>query len=272
MNQKKDNEFDRQLRGKFESFTPEVSTDLWGKIEAQLDAGAQDKVVPMAGRRKGLPAWLKAAAAVLVIMGGVAYWYSRPVEVTYLHGPAIVQEDEQEVRTIVDENEQPPVEVAEPLDVERLKRLFAKKERRNDGATPAPAEEEQAAEERAPEAEEPVLQWAAVGEKQAPVDEPVAALPEDTSIEKMETAVGLEEALAKIPDVQPLVVLDDEEETMLASADGKQAFGLSNILNYVVGTVDQREEKLVTFSNDNEGSLKLDFNFGLAKNKKKKMK
>src|SRR5690606_33105912 len=79
--------------------------------------------------------------------------------------------------------------------------------------------------------------------------------------------------IAGVPAIEPLLVLEDEEETMLASTEAtRQAFGLSNILNYVVGTVDQRDEKLVTFSNDEEGSLKLDFNFGLAKNKKKKPK
>src|SRR5690606_29438940 len=82
-----------------------------------------------------------------------------------------------------------------------------------------------------------------------------------------------ETVAATVPDIQPQVALEDEEETLSAASEaGKQPFGVSNILNYVVGAVDQREEKLVTFSNDGEGSLKLDFNFSLAKNKNKRIK
>src|SRR3546814_20753313 len=85
--------------------------------------------------------------------------------------------------------------------------------------------------------------------------------------------VSRESIASTVPVIQPPVVLEDEEETLLAAAgESKQPFGVSNILNYVVGAVDQRDEKLVTFSNDGEGSLKLDFNFSLAKNKKKRIK
>ncbi len=273
-NPNKDGEFDRQLREKFDNFTPEVSADLWDKIEAQLDATPNHGAVPMAKLHRRLPNWWMAVAATILMVCGVAYWYNRPIEVTYLQGQAaIAEKDEAKTEANVsDVPEQKSALAPEPLDTERLKQLFAKKERKRQGINPARAEDvhEATPKTRSDEVVK-AQQWVAttVQEKETPFAERMTTA---TAEDVMDQVGQLEEALAKVPDVQPLVVLTDEEETMLASTEGKQSFGLSNILNYVVSTVDQREEKLVTFSNDREGSLKLDFNFGLAKNKKKKIK
>ena len=265
MKRNEDKDFDQQLRDKFNDFTPEVSANLWGKIEEQLTTAERPKVVPITNKQRKLPTWWMAVAATLLVACGVAYWYNRPVEVIYLYGKAELQEEELTVPTVMDIPEEIPEVVLEPIDKERLKRLFAKKSPRVSPTIPVQTEEEVTKDDVAVEP----MQWAATDEIQT--EKPLAEQQVE-AIAPIDPAAILEEALAKVPDVQPLVVLEDEEETMLASAGSKQSFGLSNILNYVVGTVDQREEKLVTFSNDSEGSLKLDFNFGLAKNRKKKIK
>lgn len=269
MNPKENNKFDRQLRGKFEDFRPEVPAGLWDKIATRLDAQEKAGVVPMVGKRRRLPAWWMAVAATLVAVCGVTYWYNRPVSVTYLQGGIVAEEGFAEPAAADTLQQDDPVPAVEPLDVERLKRFFAKKDRKpegNNSPQPPPAEKqtvEQHVETAVPQlaANETVQSRTYIAEK--------AMVEAELPVEEL----GSEKAiLANVPDIQPLVALE-EEETMLASAaQTKQAFGLSNILNYVVSTVDQREEKLVTFSNDDEGSLKLDFNFGLAKNKKKKLK
>lgn len=263
-----DREFDRQVHDKFKNFTPEVSTNLWSKIEEQLAREAPRKVVPMVKKRGGLSTWWMAVAATLLIACGVAYWYQRPTEVTFLYGKAKTEEAEVVIPTVADLPAEIPEVALEPIDRERWKQLFTKKEPKVSKTIPTPLEEE-STEEAAMKADEP-MRWVATDEKQP--EKPLAGQQTEANM-AMDAATVLDEALAKVPDVQPLVVFDEDEETMLASVvDSKQSFGLSNILNYVVGTVDQREEKLVTFSNDSEGSLKLDFNFGLAKNRKKKIK
>jgi len=266
----KNKHFDGQLRKKFEDFSPGVPTGLWDKIASQLDAQEQRHTVPMNVKQRRFPTWWTAVAAALLIVCGVTYWYNRPITTTYLQGHVAPDITPVEPTAVVIETAEPtPLPV--PLDVERLKRVFAKKNRKAASNSPQrSALEEQVAKRPTESSEFPQL---------AANDE---VPPAKRIVEKAEVAAGeppivqpsvMEEALAGVPDIQPLVTLEDEDETMLAStAPAKQPFGLSNILNYVVGTVDQREEKLVTFSNDDEGSLKLDFNFSLAKNKKKKLK
>jgi len=262
MNPGENNEFDKQLREKFEGFRPGAPEGLWDKIAAQLDAEEPRSVVPMPKRRR-LPAWWMAAAAVLLVVCGVLYWQNRPVSVTYLHAHAGTGETPEEA--VVEPTK--PVEasepVAEPLDLERLRRVFAKKNRKVEERPRVAVRERQS---------EETLPMATAEPQQLAMREP-ASPSSEMLLQQRDTLEGAESEIADVPDIEPLVVLEDEEETMLASTEQtKQPFGLSNILNYVVGTVDQRDEKLVTFSNDEEGSLKLDFNFGLAKNKKKNLK
>lgn len=263
MNPGENNEFDKQLREKFEGFRPEVPGGLWDKIAAQLDAEEPHSVVPMPKRRR-LPAWWMAAAAITLVTCGVLYWQNRPVSVTYLHAHVdAVAAPEKAIEPSAPAKAPEPV--AEPLDLERLRRVFAKRSRK----VKVSEREQVVNSQRQPEE---ALSAITVEPQQLAMREPTSPS-SDLLLQQQDTLENKETEIAGVPDIEPLVVLEDEEETMLASTEQtKQPFGLSNILNYVVGTVDQRDEKLVTFSNDEEGSLKLDFNFGLAKNKKKKLK
>lgn len=273
MNPDKKNEFDRQLAGRFENFRPDVPNGLWDKIASTLDEQEQSNIVLIKQRRRFPTRWIAVAASLLVV-SGMVYWYNRPVAVTYLQNAA-AQVEEAEIPA-VEERIPEPEPMAEPLDTERLKQLFAKRNR------PAKSENEPEMKiaERLRVAETPRVDRSAGTTDNQPLTDDVTALPtqrvarSDESVIPPSTPPAIDETVAAtVPDIQPPVVLEDEEETLLAASEaGKQPFGVSNILNYVVGAVDQREEKLVTFSNDGEGSLKLDFNFSLAKNKNKRIK
>ncbi len=268
MNPNERTDFDRQLKEKFDGFRPKVPAGLWHKIATQLDTEGVDRAVAMAPKRgRFAMRWLSVAA--LLLMGiGVAYWYDRPVAVTYLQGAAgaATQAPAQPVQA--EKPDEAPIPDPVPLDVERLKRLFAKKDHKErDAAKTAPSR----VVESAVETNATNLRVAENNTQPAVRDREVA-MPTSTPHPPVDVSPQPEEALARVPDIEPLIP-DEEEESLLASTHGeKPAFGISTILNYVVGTVDQRDEKVVTFSNDGEGSLKLDFNFGLAKNKKKKLK
>ncbi|MFC3200146.1 hypothetical protein ACFOET_21170 [Parapedobacter deserti] len=273
MNPMENEAFDRELQKKFNDFKPEISAGLWDKIATQLDARDKRNLAPMKGGRR-FPAWWTTVAASILIVCGITYWYNRPVKVTYLHGRAAV-EGESTAPSPVDLPIQDAAPAAEPLDIERLKRVFAKKDRKTDGNAPLRPTTAETAEQSIEVKTSGLL--AANNEPAPPVklvktaEAEAARLPEQQVLpEKLPL---LEETLVNVPDIQPLVAVEGEEETMLASATQiKQPFGVSIILNYVVGAVDQREEKLITFSNDDEGSLKLDFNFNIAKTKKRKVK
>ena len=263
----KKNEFDRQLADKFNDFSPEVPAGLWDKIETQLAAQEHRPIVPLQKKRQFPTWWMSVAAAVLVVCG-IAYWYNRPVTITYLHG-RVAQAEDAGNREVDVPAQEPLPSVVEPLDLERLKRVFAKRDRKVENKNPQDHIITEAPRVDAP-TECAEIQQLATNDVVLPSGTP-ATTKQTADTPAVEQAITVKEIAATVPNIQPLVVLEEEEETQLASAgNDRQPFGISNILNYVVGTVDQRTEKLITFSNDNEGSLKLDFNFSLAKNKKKK--
>ncbi|MFB2118062.1 hypothetical protein [Parapedobacter sp. 2B3] len=268
MNPNKKNEFDRQLAGKFESFRPGVPSGLWDKIASKLDEQEQSNIVPIKQQRRFPIRWISVAASVLVVCGFV-YWYNRPVEVTYLQNP-VAQEEEADAPAI-EEPAHEPAAAVEPLDMDRLKQLFAKRNR-----TPKNESKQEIQMAETPPANRPAEaadSQPVITEETASPTQVFAKNNEQATPPSANQPVSEEAIAATVPDIQPPVIMEEEEETLLAAVEAsKQPFGVSNILNYVVGAVDQRDEKLITFSNDGEGSLKLDFNFSLAKNKKKRIK
>lgn len=267
MNPDKNNEFDRQLAGKFDNFRPEVPSGLWDKIASKLDEQEQASVVPIKHRRR-FPTWWVSVAASVLVMCGIVYWYNRPVAVTYLQTPVVHVEEE---TPMVEESAPEPAPAVEPLDIDRLKQLFAK---RNRQAKSENEPEMQVAETRQIDrSTETIDSQLPIVEEAVPAMQSLAKNDELHTLPSADRPISGEAIAATVPDIQPPVVLEEEEETLLAATEeSKRPFGVSNILNYVVGAVDQRDEKLVTFSNDSEGSLRLDFNFSLAKNKKKQIK
>ena len=271
MNPNKKNEFDRRLAGKFENFRPEVPGGLWEKLASKLDEQEQTNIVPIKQRHRFPTKWVSVAAAVLMVCGAV-YWYNRPITITYLRGP-VVHNDE----TVppVEEAQAPiPVPEVEPLDIHGLKQLFARRSRnvKNEHRSAAQVAETQVAQQPAETIESQPL---ASEREEIPLSslEQVLANNDESAILPAAHPAVENTVAATVPEIEPPVVLEEEEETLLAATDKrKQPFGVSNILNYVVNAVDQRDEKLVTFSDDGEGSLKLDFNFGLAKNRKNSIK
>ncbi|MEC3880713.1 hypothetical protein [Parapedobacter sp. 10938] len=268
MNPDKKNDFDRKLAGKFDNFHPEVPNGLWDKIASKLDEQEQGGIIPV--KRHGrFPTWWISVAASVLLVCGIVYWYNRPVAVTYLQSPmAHVEETE----VLVVEEPAVPAPTVEPLDIDRLKRLFAKRNR-----APKNENKPETLETKTPSIERPAETSGGtitITEETPTSTHALAKNGEPAAIPSAEQQSLTEEAVAAtVPDIQPPVMLEEEEETLLAAAEAsKQPFGVSSILNYVVGAVDQRDEKLVTFSNDGEGSLKLDFNFSLAKSKKKRTK
>jgi len=249
----KDNEFDRQLREKLHGFTPDVPEGLWGKIAARLDVDADGKstfeVLP---KSKTVPGWWLAAAAALVILA-LGFWINRPVEVIYLQGntetadgqlferpahiPSLPREDSS--------NEGTPLVAVKVPD-------------------PRPKPQRSAPIKRASAVKAPV------SAKHVPDRHVAVSLRNPKGGSVQPPTDTLKTYIVQVPSVDPPVVLDDIEEEMLATAPPSDSFGAGQLLNWVVGAVDQRAEKAVTFASDGEGSLRIDFNFGLAKNRKKK--
>lgn len=249
-----DNPFDRHIRDKMKNFTPDVSAGLWDKIEAGLARQTPDRAA-MSVRRRTVPvAWRWAAAAALLV-GVLSYWASRPVPVIYLQGQAaapVAETDTQPAGPVTASRPTRPAASGMPG-----RTPIARATPRKTRSEPIPA-----VAVPIPEAvtSEPVVKQMSTA-RPSPVAAPSSprATPEAGSSGSDTSGV---------PDVQPPVVLDDTAAEMLASTPRSNPFGVSQLLNFVVGTVDRREEKAVQFSSDSEGSIKIEFN--LARNRRKK--
>lgn len=262
-----DNEFDRQMRDKFEDFTPEVPSGLWDGIAARLDEQVESdapKVLPITPKKKGGATWWSIAAAVVLLVSA-AVWLSRPSEVIYLQGsPKLVSEISEVPAENIEEVKEEVVR--EPLNLAPIKSFFASR-KRNEVAKDLLLEDSNDMEQ---EIDETAL--FAQSEPEPKVKDPSTetVLFDEHTIPAEDDSSHYVQA---VPELKPLIVLEEEEETMYAKApDEKAGFGVSNILNMVVDQVDAREDKLIRFSSDSEGSLKVDFNFGLAKTRKKRIK
>lgn len=272
MHPDKRNEFDRRLAEKFDNFRPEVPGNLWDNIASALDKQEQKPamVVPVKQRRTPTR-WLSVAAALLVVCGTV-YWYNRPVAVTYLQRPtaqangtaaspvveAAAKEEKTSSAGTAAEQE------VEPIDMDRLKRLFAKRSRNTENRHRTELSEagmQSTAQLTGTYGEAPLTDETA----NPSVAEPLLA----RNGQPAEQPAVAETVVVTVPEAAPpAAAVEMPAETLLATTDKpKKPFGVSSLLNYVVDAVDRRDEKLVTFSDDGEGSLKLDFNFGLAKNR-----
>lgn len=266
-----EHDFDRQMRDKFDSYRPDVSTGLWDKIAAQLDeqAGADKPAIAMPAARKRLGGWWMSAAAVL-LLGAFAWWLYEPVEVVYLHGTAALVEETKPAQAPAEatQEEAAPAEAhVEPLNLAPIRALFAERARRQpNGQTATPEPNVQLQDEllaQVPAADPETRQEPELASTNNPGQQAVAVVAGENPVADTQPS----EAYASV--AEPSVVLADFGADEPAELQGENAFGVSHILNMVVGSVDPREEKLVTFSNDDEGLIKMAFNLGLGKDRKR---
>lgn len=260
-----DNDFDRQMRKKFEGFRPDASPGLWDKISAELDTN-EAPVKPLKTKKKRHTGWWMSAAAVL-LLGMFAFWLYRPVDVVYLQSTAATGEasdrDETEAMQAELGNMMPDEEVREPLNLEPIRALFAGRTRRNPLG--------QSHTHERPMMEDETLIAPADTSFQEAVVELATIQPIELSkpvVADIEKPALTEEAA--LPEVYGYIIEPEADYGDIASAPAnepadRKGFGVSSILNIVMGSVDPRDEKLITFSNDEEGSIRVDFNRALAK-------
>ncbi len=254
-----DKEFDQAIQQHLESLNPAVPPRIWERMEAELD---RKENKPVAGRKNRPVHWLVAAS--ILTAAGLGWWMSRPAEVIYLHGTYNTTAAEETARP-----ESRPVEQE---------------------MTAVPPAGEQSIRKpvrtRRPEALTSATTPAAVPQVAAAPTGQVVMLTEESEIPH----AALYQELSKVPlqtsivraDDQPATITHLENIPVLVSADAiprltpqsdkqlpeRRAFGVSSLLNIVVGAVDNRQEKIITFTEDSEGMLFIDFK-GIAGKKKR---
>lgn len=239
-----DKVFDKSIRDKLQSFEPKVPTGLWTNIAAGLE---EKPVVPLK-RRNNRFFWIRIAAAVIIFIGMAMFYINRPREIIYL----TVSNKQGNKEVIMPESQS--IELA-PLLNEKVQEMkqpkvvksFTSERTKNDGQT-APA-------------------MSFVQEEEQDVSAPMPVFKHPTLEEEVKrTAFTMPHPAVREEQLLPTFV--DETPDLLAvkaSTKDKKRFGAADLLNYVVKSVDQRDEKLLSFANDEEGTIKVAVNLKALK-------
>lgn len=277
-----DKEFDNKLRDKLEGFHPEVPARIWDQIQNELDNKQETVVLGVQKERKIQWSRWAVAAMVLVAFGALLYNGNRSGEVLYLSNQA----PEQMVPQDMAERAMPRSgESAAPGgkklsdDIRTISRVLATTLQATERKTRVTTEElnsnqnhfalntEAAQPTHAETMQNAQTEPARIGEKPMISDNLLASSvsDRDNPIIAQQAQLAQVENLNMVgtgaePLERPRPASDEEPVTQARSR-----FGVSKLLNLMVAQIDRRDEKFVSFSNDDEGSLKIDFNLAQAK-------
>lgn len=288
MNQDKDKLFDQVVRENLDGFRPEVSPSIWNKIEQDLDRQKELRS-PKEERKISRLLWA-AAAAVVMIVAGVSLYRSSTDHVLYLKSvdtpPQVLVLENKGATRFEPLNDKTADEVREGENLIEInssdeKPLTGDKKLSNDLSTisrvlaNALAKTERKAEEQAKsqDLEKNIESNASL---HAELIGPPSYMPLEIPETQALTSPGakpLEVAqVMELPtQIAGKAIEKSMEESGFSHQDPKDSasesgFGVSRLLNLVVAQVDKRSEKFVSFSHDEEGSLKIDFNLAQTKN------
>lgn len=233
-----DNIFDRAVKSKVDSFEPKVPDRLWVNISAQLN---ERNVAPLKKNKKF--AWMKMAAAIVLLLIGATWYTHRSKEVIYLTANTKQQATAEEKQPVLAQNE--PMRSASVMD--RVVQPMNDEGEKNPSKTTVVqhpieipiTEEMPTSVYRRPVIEEEVSQSALT-----PIYAGIALTDEIRASNLVQTAV--------------LVQQRDQKKD-------KKKFEVSDVLNYLIGSMNQGKDKVVSFANDDEGSLKVAVDFKALK-------
>ncbi|GHE37241.1 hypothetical protein [Sphingobacterium griseoflavum] len=245
-------QFDKLFKQEMTDFEVDPGADMWAKIEAELPA-----------ERKTVSIWKKSGlryAAALLLLGGLAAMIFRQQIEAPPAREQLVKVREQPDQT---EKTEQQVEVSE-----KGKENTLTQHARIIKANKSPHKEREAAIVKVP--------GLANKEAKSKLD---LYIP-DLHIAKIEAVQAdtippalVNTQVVEIDPIQPLVESPDEEESMLASGskgNAKTQQGLvTGILNRISDMVNPDQNKTIHFSNDEEGSLRIDILQSFVKNRKK---
>lgn len=237
-----DKEFDKLFHDRFESFECEPPEAVWAAISDKLSKK----------KKTSFRFWMTAASIVLVMAAGL--WLMKPKETIRLYGGDRIADNRPEAkpRPVKPEREGAPKEPA-------LQKI----------STPAPYAPEKSINRPA----------------EAEIEEPKKVLyldkadsEDEIKLAAVETPVFDETALLQIetssvtPDTSALVFAAVKEahhyEAEKLSASIRDIKTVGGLVNFIVEKVDKRNQKLIEFTDTDEGSFVSGINLGFVKFKK----
>lgn len=276
-----DKEFDSKLREKLDGFRPEVDPQIWDRIQTELDNKQETVVLGVQKARKFQ--WSRwAAAVVLITIGTIYFATNRSQEVIYLANHESQQSDnrpeimEQQVQPAPD----PAIETGGKKlsdDIRTISRVLASTLQSAESKTRISEEsKDQAQNQFALNIEPSKTSNSETDENLIKGKAEEKTIFNENALASVQIEPDLNDPLstrrlAQIEDLNAVAVRKDEVENnplakeSIAETQVRSRFGVSKLLNLMVAQLDRRDEKFVSFSNDEEGSLKIDFNLAQAR-------
>lgn len=245
MDPMQDKIFDKSIRTKVQAFEPKVPEGIWADIAVSLE----EKPVASLKQEKNRFFWLRMAAAIIVLIGAGTFYMNRPREIIYLTANG----KKEDIKTIVSSVEtttgQKPLEQGSVNGAEQITRKSFVGQRK--------ASSERAEQQALVAATEETNLIASAPAFAHPVLSEEVKRPE---LNVLDSGTHEEKLVNVFIDEQPgLIILAQEP------SKDKKRFGAGNLLNYVVKAVDQRDQKVLSFANDEEGTIKVALNLKALK-------
>lgn len=259
-----DKEFDNKMRDKLDGYHPEVPVHLWDRIQNELDNKQETVVLGVQEPQKFNWSKWSAAAVILIAVGILYFTTNQTPEVIYLsnHAP------DRSVTSPAEAELQPahsPDKSVEPggkklsEDIRTIRRVLA---------TTLQATEKKI--RVSDDLKAPEINQFAINLEPTPSDEveTVEMQVAGNTVEKSSSqSVSVTEIQDLHTEIQANELALNSNKTIenTAEAQTRSRFGVGRLLNLMVAQIDRRDEKFISFSNDEEGSLKIDFNLAQVK-------
>jgi hypothetical protein len=241
-----DKELDTLFQQKLANYEPEVSPVLWNRIDSELGKES----VAVSGRKFPL-IWMAAASVAIMVCCGI--WLSlESVVQNQQKKPAesVVYTPENRPRVAAE-----PREVAldpDPAQVQTLRTLpAAARHIASQAEQPVALMQPEAREVNMPDASAPVPQPASHN------DSPIPGKIDSVTVNSLA-------ATAPLPGTPVLAAIPERPESEPEPSRPKIR-SIGGLVNYVVGKVDKRDEKLIEFKDGENGSVVSGINLGLLK-------
>ena len=238
-----DKEFDKLFQQKFESLEVDPSAAVWKGIENEL--GNKKR-----GQRKHYFLWSAAASIVMIVTAAV--WFAPQKEKVWLQKDKDTIAKAEKSKTFAPSADK-PAEIRKPKIVTKEPVLLAN----NPKPTRRLADKES-------EVEKATLQSPA---SRLEVSQQI--------IEEIPNAeaIGTEKVIAfstvkmedELPGTALVLAADAEGAPAELGRKGREVRSIGDLVNFVVGKVDKRQDKLIQFRDNDEGSFITGVNLGIVK-------
>ena len=254
MERMQDKQFDQFFKDKVGRFEPPVPGHIWENIQQQLDPGP---TVVLHKKRRNVW-WIQVAAAVVLVVGAIMFYINRPTEVVYLTAKKVQQQEMP--------HQGKGVVSAEPVAKEKRSHATNNKESSRVVEQVSKARKESAMPKQMAQQSDAGIK--ASFDDAIPMSEAVK-ITHPMMADEIKTADLAAIDMETMPAQHEMAQREPFEDTVpggpMKRIKNKKELAAGDILEYVASSVSPRNEKIISFASDEEGTIKVAVNFKALK-------